>query len=144
MQRTSKVEELPRQILNNDFSLNKGKIVIDNNQNPLKSLLIKPTNLKMTKENEETIQILLQDVGLSILIEDSILLMKNWQKKTYEAVNTTESWLTSIDRIEKRMPQEKYVILKEVSHKILGAPPSSFIFLYLELFLMFVYFYPSV
>ena len=144
LQRTNKVEELPRQILNNGFSLNKGKIVIDNNQNHLKSLLVKPTKLKMTKENEETVQVLLQDVGLSIIIDDSILQMKNWQKKTYEAINTTESWLTSIDRIEKRMPQEKYVILKEVSHKILGAPPSSFIFLYLELFLMFVYFYSSV
>ncbi|WP_341300154.1 transglutaminase domain-containing protein [Lysinibacillus sp. FSL H8-0500] len=35
------------------------------------------------------------------------------------------SWLTSIDRVEKRMPQEKYVIRKEVSHLIFGTPPFS-------------------
>ncbi|MGG2109069.1 hypothetical protein ABFY60_01025 [Lysinibacillus pakistanensis] len=35
----------------------------------------------MTKKNEETVQVLLQDVGLSIFIEDSILQMKNWQRK---------------------------------------------------------------
>lgn len=140
LQRTSKVEELPRKILNSDFSFNKG----ENNRNYLKSLLVKPTKLKMTKKNEEIVQVLPQDVWLSILIVDSIMQMKDWQKKTYETVNTIESGLTSIDRTEKRMPQEKYVILKEVSHKILGAPPSSFIFLYLALFLMFVYFYSSV
>ncbi|MGE7113888.1 transglutaminase domain-containing protein [Lysinibacillus sp. NPDC047702] len=135
LQRTSKVEELPRQILNNDFSSNKGKVVIDNNQYHLKSLIVRPAQLKMPHKNKETDQ-LLQAKWQSIFLEASSVQMKDWQKKNYEAVNT-ESWLTSIYRTEKRMPQEKYVILKEVSHLILGAPPYSFIFLYLKLFLMF-------
>jgi len=142
LQRTSKVEELPKQVLNNDFSFNKGKVVIDNNQYHLKSVIVKPTQLKMPHKNKETDQLLLAE-WISIILEGSSVQMNDWQTKTYEVVNT-ESWLTSIDRTEKRMPQEKYVILKEVSHMNFGAPPYSLIFLYLELFLMFVYFYSSV
>ncbi len=142
LQRTSKVEELPKQALNNDFSFNKGKAIIDNNQYPFKSVIVKPMQLKMPHKNKETDQVL-QAEWQSIILEGSSMQMKDWQKKNYEAVNT-ESWLTSIYRTEKRMPQEKYVILKEVPHLIFGAPPYSFIFLYLELFLMFVYFYSSV
>ncbi|MGE7914755.1 transglutaminase domain-containing protein [Lysinibacillus xylanilyticus] len=137
--RTSKVEVLTKPILDSYFSFDKGLSILSKNKQIVKQLIKQPTQLLKGSKSNNSAQWHLNKWE-PIILDSNIAQIKAEQKEKHDTVKMKKR-LISIYRTEKRMPQEKYVIIKEVSHTIFGAPPFSFIFEHLMQYLKFEYFF---
>ncbi|MFB7160162.1 transglutaminase domain-containing protein [Lysinibacillus sp. NPDC056232] len=125
LQKTNKVEALTKPILDGYFAFDKGLSVLSKNKQIVKPLIEQPTVLLKGHKSDKSVQVHLNEWE-PIILESNIAQVKANRKIIQNAVDKKKG-LISIYRAEKRMPQEKYVIIKEVSHMIFGAPPCSFI-----------------
>ncbi len=121
-QRTSRVEILTKPIMGNNF--NKGLSILEKNKYTIKQLVEQPIQLLKDKKSDNSAQVYLNEEE-AIILESNIAQVKANRKITHNAVQI-KKWRICIYRTEKkRIPQEKYVIIKEVSHTMFGAPPYS-------------------
>ncbi|MFE3577019.1 transglutaminase domain-containing protein [Lysinibacillus sp. NPDC059133] len=126
LQKTSKSEVLTKPIMDNQFTFDKGLSVLSKNKQIVKPLIEQQlTVLLKGHKSDKSVQVHLNEWE-PIILESNIAQVKANRKIIQNAVDKKKG-LISIYRAEKRMPQEKYVIIKEVSHMIFGAPPCSFI-----------------
>lgn len=118
--RTSKVEVLTKPILDSYFTFDEGLSNLSKNKLIVKQLIEQPTQLIKGNQSDKSVQLHLNKWE-PIILESKVVQIKAEQKK-HDLVKMKKR-LISIYRTEKRMPQEKYVIIKEVSQTIVGAPP---------------------
>ncbi|MGE7953626.1 transglutaminase domain-containing protein [Lysinibacillus xylanilyticus] len=118
--RTSKVEVLTKPILDSYFTFDEGLSNLSKNKLIVKQLIEQPTQLIKGNQIDHSVQLHLNKWE-PIILESKVVQIKAEQKK-YDSVKMKKR-LISIYRTEKRMPQEKYVIIKEVPQTIVGAPP---------------------
>ncbi|MFJ8461054.1 transglutaminase domain-containing protein [Lysinibacillus xylanilyticus] len=118
--RTSKVEVLTKPILDSYFTFDKGLSNLSKNKLIVKQLIEQPTQLIKGNQIDHSVQLHLNKWE-PIILESKVVQIKAEQKK-HDSVKMKKR-LISIYRTEKRMPQEKYVIIKEVPQTIVGAPP---------------------
>lgn len=118
--RTSKVEVLTKPILDSYFTFDEGLPNLSKNKLIVKQLIEQPTQLIIGNQSDKSVQLHLNKWE-PIILESKVVQIKAEQKK-YDSVKMKKR-LISIYRTEKRMPQEKYVIIKEVPQTIVGAPP---------------------
>ncbi|KOS64347.1 S-layer protein [Lysinibacillus agricola] len=114
LQKTSKVEVLTKPMLDSHFTFDKGQFILAKN----KQIIKQPTQLLKGNKSDNSVQLKLNEWE-PIILESNVAQVKGNRKITHHAVQKKKR-LTSIYRMEKRMPQEKYVIIKEVSHTISG------------------------
>jgi hypothetical protein len=118
--RTSKVEVLTKPILDSYFTFDEGLSNLSKHKLIVKQLIEQPTQLIKGNQSDNSFQLHLNKWE-PIILESKVVQIKAEQKK-HDSVKMKKR-LISIYRTEKRMPQEKYVIIKEVSQTIVGAPP---------------------
>ncbi|WP_375199664.1 transglutaminase domain-containing protein [Lysinibacillus sp. RS11] len=118
--RTSKVEVLTKPILDSYFIFDERLSNLSKNKLIVKQLIEQPTQLIIGNQSDNSVQLHLNKWE-PIILESKVVQIKAEQKK-HDLVKMKKR-LISIYRTEKRMPQEKYVIIKEVSQTIVGAPP---------------------
>lgn len=118
--RTSKVEVLAKPILDSYFTFDEGLSNLSKNKLIVKQLIEQPTQLIKGNQSDNSVQLHLNKWE-PIILESKVVQIKAEQKK-HDSVKMKKR-LISIYRTEKRMPQEKYVIIKEVPQTIVGAPP---------------------
>ncbi|WP_068986878.1 transglutaminase domain-containing protein [Lysinibacillus xylanilyticus] len=118
--RTSKVEVLTKPILDSYFTFDERLSNLSKNKLIVKQLIEQPTQLIIGNQSDNSVQLHLNKWE-PIILESKVVQIKAEQKK-HDLVKMKKR-LISIYRTEKRMPQEKYVIIKEVSQTIVGAPP---------------------
>lgn len=118
--RTSKVEVLTKPILDSYFTFDEGLSNLSKNKLIVKQLIEQPTQLIKGNQIDHSVQLHLNKWE-PIILESKVVHIKAEQKK-HDSVKMKKR-LISIYRTEKRMPQEKYVIIKEVPQTIVGAPP---------------------
>lgn len=135
--RTSKVEVLTKPILDSYFTFDNGLSNLSKHKLIVKQLIEQPTQLIKGNQSDNSVQLHLNKWE-PIILESKVVQIKAEQKK-HDLVKMKKR-LICIYRTEKRMPQEKYVIIKEVSQTIVGAPPYSFICGSLMQYLKFEYF----
>ena len=138
LQKTSKVEVLTKPIMDSQFTFDKGLSVLSKNKELVKLLIEKPTLLLKGNISDKSVQVHLNEWE-PIILECNVAQLKA-NRKIIQNIVHKKKGLISVDRTEKRMPQEKYVIIKEVSQYDFGAPPDSFIFDRLRQYLKFEYF----
>ncbi|MFJ5791719.1 transglutaminase domain-containing protein [Lysinibacillus sp. NPDC097162] len=123
-QQITKVEVLTKP-LTNYLNYNRGLAMLEENTLHIKQL-VEPTPLLFNQDqnNSKSVQIVFDEQNEKFILQRSFTLRPIFVNvKTNAKVG--QKRLISVDRTEKRMPQEKYVIIKEVS-PLLGAPPSSY------------------
>ncbi|MGA3677019.1 transglutaminase domain-containing protein [Lysinibacillus agricola] len=118
--RTSKVEVLTKPILDSYFTFEEELSNLSKNKQIVKQLIEQPTQLIKGNQIDHSVQLHLNKWE-PIILESKVVQIKAEQKK-HDSVKMKKR-LISIYRTEKRMPQEKYVIIKEVPQTIVGAPP---------------------
>ncbi|WP_223556797.1 transglutaminase domain-containing protein [Lysinibacillus sphaericus] len=118
--RTSKVEVLTKPILDSYFTFDERLSNLSKNKLIVKQLIEQPTQLIIGNQSDNSVQLHLNKWE-PIILESKVVQIKAEQKK-HDLVKMKKR-LISIYRTEKRMPQEKYVIIKEVSQTIVGTPP---------------------
>jgi len=118
--RTSKVEVLTKPILDSYFTFDERLSNLSKNKLIVKQLIEQPTQLIKGNQSDHSVQLHLNKWE-PIILESKVVQIKAEQKK-HDSVKMKKR-LISIYRTEKRMPQEKYVIIKEVPQTIVGAPP---------------------
>ncbi|MGE7940733.1 transglutaminase domain-containing protein [Lysinibacillus xylanilyticus] len=118
--RTSKVEVLTKPILDSYFTFDNGLSNLSKHKLIVKQLIEQPTQLIKGNQSDNSVQLHLNKWE-PIILESKVVRIKAEQKK-HDSVKMKKR-LICIYRTEKRMPQEKYVIIKEVSQTIVGAPP---------------------
>lgn len=111
-QKTSKIEVLTKPIMGSQFSFDKGLSVLSKNKQLVKPLIEQPTLLLKSK-SDKRVQVHL-DEWEPIILESNIAQLKA-NRKIIQNTLYKKKGLISINRTEKQMPQEKYVIIKEVS-----------------------------
>ncbi|MEY9978023.1 transglutaminase domain-containing protein [Lysinibacillus sp. RC79] len=121
LQKTSKVEVLTKPIMDNQFTFDKGLSVLSKNKQIVKPLIEQPTVLLKGHKSDKSVQVHLNEWE-PIILESNTAQVKANRKIIQNAVDKKKG-LISIYRAEKRMPQEKYVIIKEVPHTMFRAPP---------------------
>lgn len=105
--------------LQQSFNQNAGISIIAENVQAVTHL--QPTMLVTQKQNEENPVVLHGfNEWPKVVVESMVAFVANHSKAKRETILKSTSKLTSIYRTEKRMPQEKYVIIKEVSHLFSG------------------------
>ncbi len=105
--------------LHEGFNPNKGISIMDENRLANKPFIEKPTKLVSQNQNDlNTIDSFDVNEWATILVESMVAFLVP-HSKDIQVSQTTKRFL-SIERTEKRIPQEKYVIIKEVSHPISG------------------------
>ncbi|MFC9541936.1 transglutaminase domain-containing protein [Lysinibacillus sp. NPDC056959] len=112
LQKTSKIEVLTKPIMDSQFSFDKGLSVLSKNKQLVKPLIEQPTLLLKSNESDKSVQVHLNEWE-PIILESNIAQLKA-NRKIIQNTLYKKKGLISIDRTEKRMPQEKYVIIKEV------------------------------
>lgn len=112
LQKTSKIEVLTKPIMGSQFSFDKGLSVLSKNKQLVKPLIEQPTLLLKSK-SDKSVQVHL-DEWEPIILESNIAQLKA-NRKIIQNILYKKKGLMSINRTEKQMPQEKYVIIKEVS-----------------------------
>ncbi|PJO42517.1 transglutaminase domain-containing protein [Lysinibacillus xylanilyticus] len=121
LQQTNKVEVITKPILDGQFAFDKGLSIFSKNKQTVKQLIEQPRLLLKGNKSDNSVQVTLNKWE-PIILESNIALVKDNRKITRNAMHK-KIGLVSIYRAEKRMPQEKYVIIKEVPHTMFGAPP---------------------
>lgn len=121
LQKTNKVEVLTKPILDGYFAFDKGLSVFSKNKQTVKQLIAQPSLLLKGNKSDNSVQVHLYEWE-PIILESNVAQVKDNRKITQNAMYKKKG-LVSIYRAEKRMPQEKYVIIKEVPHTMFGAPP---------------------
>ncbi|KPN95565.1 transglutaminase domain-containing protein [Lysinibacillus sp. ZYM-1] len=112
--------------LRDSFNSNMGISIIQENRQAIRSLIEQPTKVVTQKQNDpNTIVRFDFNEWAMILVESLVTSLVPHSKGVHLTISETTKRLITIERTEKRMPQEKYVIIKEVSHYF-GAPPSSY------------------
>ncbi|GAB0169697.1 transglutaminase domain-containing protein [Lysinibacillus sp. CTST325] len=125
LQKTNKVEVLTKPILDGHFAFDKGLSILSKNKQTVKQLIEQHRLLLKGDKSDTSVQVHLNEWE-PIILESNIAQVKDSRKKIQIAIRKKKG-LISIYRAEKRMPQEKYVIIKEVPHTMFGVPPYSFI-----------------
>lgn len=113
LQKTSKIEVLTKSIMDSQFTFEKGLSVLSKNKQLVKPLIEQPTLLLKGNKSDKSVQVHLNEWE-PIILESNIAQLKA-NRKSIQNTMYKKKGLISIDRTEKRMPQEKYVIIKEVS-----------------------------
>jgi len=121
LQKTNKVEVITKPILDGQFAFDKGLSIFSKNKQTVKQLIEQPRLLLKGNKSDNSVQVPLNKWE-PIILESNIAQVKDNRKITRNAMHKKVG-LVSIYRAEKRMPQEKYVIIKEVPHTMFGAPP---------------------
>ncbi|MFJ8512295.1 transglutaminase domain-containing protein [Lysinibacillus xylanilyticus] len=132
LQKTNKVEVITKPILDGQFAFDKGLSIFSKNKQTVKQLIEQPRLLLKGNKSDNSVQVPLNKWE-PIILESNVAQVKDNRKITRNAMHK-KIGLVSIYRAEKRMPQEKYVIIKEVPHTMFGAPPYLFIYLFIYLF----------
>lgn len=135
LQKTSKVEALTKPILDSYFNFDKELSILSKNKQMVKQLIVQPTKLLKGKKGDNPVQLNLNEWE-PIILESNVAQVKANRNIIQNDLHKRKG-LISVYRAEKRMPQEKYVIIKEVSQMIFGAPPYSFIYECLMRYLKF-------
>ncbi|UED79436.1 S-layer protein [Lysinibacillus sp. CD3-6] len=113
-QQLTKVEVLTKP-LTNHFNFNSGLAMLDKNTHIIKQLVEpSPLLLKQDEKSSKSVQIVFNAPNDKIILERSFTLRPVFAYVKTNAKDGQKS-IISVDRTEKRMPQEKYVIIKEVS-----------------------------
>lgn len=104
------------------FNLNMGLSIIGENRLAVQQLVEQPMKLVTQKNNKQDTLVQFDFTEWApMLVESSITAYVAIQPKAkHMTKQKTTKWLASFYRAEKRMPQEKYVIIKEVSHPLRG------------------------
>ncbi|MFJ8515952.1 transglutaminase domain-containing protein [Lysinibacillus xylanilyticus] len=121
LQQTNKVEVITKPILDGQFAFDKGLSIFSKNKQIVKQLIEQPRLLLKGNKSDNSVQVPLNKWE-PIILESNIAQVKDNRKITRNAMHK-KIGLVSNYRAEKRMPQEKYVIIKEVPHTMFGAPP---------------------
>lgn len=121
LQTTKKVEVITKPILDGQFAFDKGLSIFSKNKQTVKQLIEQPRLLLKGNKSDNSVQVLLNKWE-PIILECNVTQVKDNRKITRNAMHQKKG-LISFYRAEKRMPQEKYVIIKEVPHTMFGAPP---------------------
>jgi len=121
LQKTNKVEVITKPILDGQFAFDKGLSIFSKNKQIVKQLIEQPRLLLKGNKSDNSVQVPLNKWE-PIILESNIAQVKDNRKITRNAMHK-KIGLVSNYRAEKRMPQEKYVIIKEVPHTMFGAPP---------------------
>ncbi len=121
LQQTNKVEVITKPILDGQFAFDKGLSIFSENKQIVKQLIEQPRLLLKGNKSDNSVQVPLNKWE-PIILESNIAQVKDNRKITRNAMHK-KIGLVSNYRAEKRMPQEKYVIIKEVPHTMFGAPP---------------------
>jgi len=118
-QHITKVEVLTKS-LTNSFNFNRGLAMLEKNTLQLKQLVEpSPLVLNQDQKNSKLVQIVFDEQNEKFILQRSFTLCPIIVNvKTNAKVG--QKRFISVDRTEKRIPQEKYVIIKEVSHLQLG------------------------
>ncbi|POZ55238.1 hypothetical protein LYSIN_00020 [Lysinibacillus sphaericus] len=123
-QEQSRIEVLT-QPLANLFTPNSGLTIIENNALQMKQLIEHSAQLPNDFQLSDKLnQIVLYEQQDKVVLQ-SALTVRPVIVKTKINGDARIMRLLRFDKNEKRMPQEKYVIIKEVSLMHYGAPPSS-------------------
>ncbi|KOP72770.1 S-layer protein [Lysinibacillus sp. FJAT-14745] len=125
LQKMSKVEVLTKPIMDGRFTFDEGLSVLSKNKHIVKQLIEQPRLLLKGHKSDNPVQVHLNEWEPIILVGN--VAEVNANRKIVQNTLLKKKGLISVYRTEKRMPQEKYVIIKEVPHTIVGAPPYSFI-----------------
>ncbi|MFJ7184564.1 transglutaminase domain-containing protein [Lysinibacillus xylanilyticus] len=121
LQKTNKVEVITKPILDGQFAFDNGLSIFSKNKQTVKQLIEQPRLLLKGNKSDNSVQVPLNKWE-PIILESNIAQVKDNRKITGNAMHK-KIGLVSNYRAEKRMPQEKYVIIKEVPHTMFGAPP---------------------
>ncbi len=121
LQQTNKFEVITKPILDGQFAFDKGLSIFSENKQIVKQLIEQPRLLLKGNKSDNSVQVPLNKWE-PIILESNIAQVKDNRKITRNAMHK-KIGLVSNYRAEKRMPQEKYVIIKEVPHTMFGAPP---------------------
>ncbi|MFJ7665470.1 transglutaminase domain-containing protein [Lysinibacillus sp. NPDC097195] len=139
-QQKSRVEVLTKPLMN-AFNINRGLALLENRTFLLEQIVEKTPLLSNNDQgSSKPVQIVFNIENEKVMLESNMTL-RPLIVKTNAIVGYKK--LKSFVKTEKRMPQEKYVIIKEVSPMHYGAPPSSgqcTTFVHLEQFLKSSYF----
>lgn len=123
LQKTNKVEVLSKPIIGSHFTFDKGLAVLSKNKQTVKQLIEQPRLFFKGNKSDNPVQVHLNEWD-PIILERNIAQVN---RRIIQHAIDKKNGLSSIYRTEKRMPQEKYVIIKEVPQTIFGVPPYSFI-----------------
>ncbi|MGE7688307.1 transglutaminase domain-containing protein [Lysinibacillus sp. NPDC097214] len=135
LQETTKIEVLTKPMMDSQFTFDKGQSVLSKNKQIVKPLIEQPTVLLKGNKSEKSVQVHLNEWE-PIILESNVVQVRA-HRKIIQNTEHKRKGLINVDRAEKRMPQEKYVIIKEVPHTIFGAPPNTFICNRLKQYLKF-------
>ncbi|MGE7928096.1 transglutaminase domain-containing protein [Lysinibacillus xylanilyticus] len=125
LQKTNKVEVITKPILDGQFAFDKGLSIFSKNKQTVKQLIEQPRLLLKGNKSDNSVQVPLNEWE-PIILESNVAQVKDNRKITRNAMHKKKG-LISFYRAEKRIPQEKYVIIKEVPYTMFGAPPYLFI-----------------
>lgn len=123
LQKTNKVEVLSKPIIGSHFTFDKGLSVLSKNKQTVKQLIEQPRLFFKGNKSDNPVQVDFNEWE-PIILERNIAQVN---RKIIQHAIDKKNGLSRIYRTEKRMPQEKYVIIKEVPQTIFGVPPYSFI-----------------
>ena len=105
--------------LHEGFNPDRGISILDGNRLANQPFIEKPTKLVSQNQNESNTIVPFGFNGCATILVESMVAFLVPPSKDIQVSQTTKRFI-SIERTEKRMPQEKYVIIKEVSHPFLG------------------------
>ncbi|MEB2302344.1 S-layer protein [Lysinibacillus xylanilyticus] len=125
LQEKTKIEVLTKPMMDSQFTFDKGLSVLSKNKQIVKPLIEQPILFLKGNKSEKSVRVHLNEWEPIILESNVVQVRAN--RKIVQNTEHKKKGLISVDRAEKRMSQEKYVIIKEVPHTIFGAPPYSFI-----------------
>ncbi|MGE7947042.1 transglutaminase domain-containing protein [Lysinibacillus sp. NPDC093688] len=124
LQEKTKIKVLTKPMMDSQFTFEKGLSVLSKNKQIVKPLIEQPILFLKGNKSEKSVQVHLNEWE-PIILESNVVQVRA-HRKIIQNTEHKKKALVSVDRAEKRMPQEKYVITKEVPHTIFGAPPYSF------------------
>ncbi|MDD1503878.1 transglutaminase domain-containing protein [Lysinibacillus sp. CNPSo 3705] len=119
LQKTDKVEVVTKPILDSHFAFDKGLFILSNNKQTVKQLIEQSRLLLKSNNSDNAVQVHLNEWEPIILEKSNIAQVKGNRKIIQNAIHKKKG-LSSIYRVKKRMPQEKYVIIKEVPYFVRG------------------------
>jgi len=105
--------------LHEGFNPDRGISILDGNRFANQPFIEKPTKLVSQNQNESNTIVPFGFNGWSTILVESMVAFLMPHSKGIQVSQTTKRFI-SIERTKKRMPQEKYVIIKEVSHPFSG------------------------
>ncbi|QDP99856.1 S-layer protein [Lysinibacillus fusiformis] len=122
LQQDSKVEVMTIPVAYSSLNNERGLSILGQNKLYMMQLEDQSSHLeKKYTHSDKPIQMVPYDMNKQIVFPRTLAYLP--AIPTVEEVEVAHLVLTSIHRSEKSMPQEKLVIIKEVSHLAFGAPP---------------------